>query len=188
MFRDYMKENMKIQRTIFDSQNLCQEIEKVAKICTAVYEREKKILICGNGGSASDALHMTGELVGRFQRERIGLPAIALNEDNVIITALSNDYSYDDMFGKQVVAYGKEGDLLIAISTSGNSLSVVNAAKQASSQNILVVSLTGQDGGELKKHSDYCLCVPSRVTAHIQESHIIIIHYICKVIENSIFA
>lgn len=183
----YIKESIEVKQRIINDSHLCQIIADVAGVCADTYIHKNKLLICGNGGSASDALHMTGELVGKFQKERSGIPAIALNENVTILTALANDYSYEDVFAKQVIAYGMRGDVLIGISTSGYSQSIVEAAEQAKKQGITVVALTGKTGGVLKTVSDYCINVPSSTTAHIQEAHITIIHYICKIIEERIF-
>lgn len=187
MFAQYMEESIKTKQDILEDTSLCKIIEDAADICVNMYRKGNKLLICGNGGSASDALHMTGELVGRFQKERHGIPAIALNENVVILTALANDYSYEEVFSKQVTAFGKPGDVLLGISTSGNSMSIVKAAEQAAEQGMNVIALTGQNGGSMKNVSNFCINVPSTVTAHIQEAHITIIHYICKHIEEQLF-
>ena len=187
MLSKYIQESIRTKQLLIENIDLCNLIEKSAQACTDAYNAGNKLLVCGNGGSATDALHMVGELVGRFQKERCGIQAIALNENVAVLTALANDYSYQEVFKKQVAAYGQKGDILIAISTSGNSVSVVNAARQARKQEMQVVSLTGNTGGALKKVSDYCIQVPDEVTAHIQEAHITILHYMCKYIEERLF-
>lgn len=145
-----------------------------------------KILVCGNGGSAADAQHFAAELVGRFEMERQGLAAIALTTDSSIMTAVANDYGYNAVFEKQVRALGQPGDILLAISTSGNSASVIEAIRAAHDNDLHVVALTGKGGGEigaLLRESDVHLCVPSDRTARIQEVHLLAIHCLCDGID-----
>ena len=145
-----------------------------------------KILACGNGGSAADAQHFAAELVGRFERERQGLAAIALTTDTSIITAVANDYSYKQIFEKQVRALGQPGDVLLAISTSGNSANVIEAIHAAHDNDLHVIALTGKGGGEigqLLRDSDVHICVPSNRTARIQEVHSLAIHCLCDGID-----
>jgi D-sedoheptulose 7-phosphate isomerase len=145
-----------------------------------------KILVCGNGGSAADAQHFAAEMVGRFERERPGLPAIALTTDTSAITAIANDYDYDLIFSKQVHALGRAGDLLIAISTSGNSANVISAIHAAHDRQMTVIALTGRDGGQiadLMTGDDVNICVPHQRTARIQEVHITAIHALCDAVD-----
>jgi len=145
-----------------------------------------KILACGNGGSAADAQHFAAELVGRFEMERQGLAAIALTTDSSIMTAVANDYGYNAVFEKQVRALGQPGDVLLAISTSGNSPSVIEAIRAAHDNDLHVIALTGKGGGEigaLLRDSDVHLCVPSDRTARIQEVHLLVIHCLCDGID-----
>ena len=145
-----------------------------------------KILACGNGGSAGDAQHFTAEMVGRFERERPGLPAIALTTDSSAITAIANDYDFDLVFSKQVHALGRAGDILVAISTSGNSANVISAIHAAHDRHMVVIALTGRDGGQiadLLTGDDVHLCVPHPRTARIQEVHITSIHALCDAID-----
>ncbi len=151
---------------------------------------EKKILSCGNGGSAGDAQHFSSELLNRFERERPPLPAIALTTDSSTLTSIANDYSYDEVFSKQVRALGQEGDVLLAISTSGNSANVIEAIHVAHKRNMKVVILDGRDGGamrELMMEGDVEICVPSQVTARIQEVHLLVIHCLCDLIDTQLF-
>lgn len=146
-----------------------------------------KILICGNGGSAADAQHFAAELLNRFERERISLPAIALTTDSSTLTSIANDYHYDEVFSKQIRALGQEGDVLIAISTSGKSPSIVNAVEAAQHKGMTVLAITGKDGGTLPrilKENDLELRVPSQSTARIQEVHLLIIHCLCDHIDS----
>jgi len=141
------------------------------------------LLVCGNGGSASDAMHITGELVGKFLIERKALRAICLSSNPSILTAWSNDYSYDSVFERQVEAYGDKHSVLFCISTSGTSKNVVSAAKRAKEINMKVISLTGEGGGDLREYSDCLLATPSRSTPIIQQAHIVTYHFICMEIE-----
>jgi D-sedoheptulose 7-phosphate isomerase len=145
-----------------------------------------KILACGNGGSAADCQHFAAELVGRFERERPGLAAIALTTDSSALTAIGNDYSYDEVFSKQVYALGQAQDILLAISTSGNSKNVIRAIEAAHERDMQIVALTGKGGGKiagLLKETDYHLCVPHEKTARIQEVHLLAIHCLCDGID-----
>ena len=149
-----------------------------------------KILACGNGGSAADSQHFAAELVGRFERERAELAAIALTTDSSILTAIANDYSFDEIFSKQVRALGKPGDVLFGISTSGNSRNVIAAIEAAHSKGLTVVAMTGRNGGNianLLRPQDVLLNVESTVTARIQEVHLLILHCLCDAIDNLLF-
>ncbi len=150
----------------------------------------QKILCCGNGGSAGDAQHFSAELLNRFERERPGMPAIALTTDSSTITAIANDYDYDEIFAKQVLALGQQGDVLLAISTSGNSGNVVQAIRAAHERDMIVVALTGRDGGRMAANlgaRDIEVRVPSERTARIQEVHLVVIHCLCDFIDTAIF-
>lgn len=151
---------------------------------------EGKILCCGNGGSAGDSQHFSSELLNRFERERPSLPAIALTTDTSTLTSIANDYSYNEVFSKQVRALGRSGDILLAISTSGNSRNVLEAIKAAHQRSMSVVALTGRDGGamrELLQNGDIEIRVPSAVTARIQEVHLLVIHCLCDLIDCQLF-
>ncbi len=147
-----------------------------------------KILIFGNGGSAADSQHMAAELVGRFQKERRAVAAVALSTDTSTLTALGNDYGFDRVFARQVEALGRERDVAVAISTSGNSANVLAAVEQSKAQGIKVVALTGGNGGKLAAAADIALVVPSDNTARIQESHACLIHVLCELTEASVAA
>ena len=145
-----------------------------------------KILSCGNGGSASDAQHFSGEMLGRFEMDRPGLPAIALTTDSSALTAIANDYTFEDIFAKQVRALGQAGDVLLAISTSGNSENVLRAVRTAHERNLQVVGLTGRDGGTIAQAlnpDDIEIRVPAQRTSRIQEVHILVIHCICDLVD-----
>jgi len=151
------------------------------------YKNHRKVLIVGNGGSAADAQHFAGELVSRFYYDRPALAAIALTTDTSVLTAIGNDYGYEDIFARQVQALGQTGDLLIAISTSGNSPNVLKAISQAKNQGLTIIGLTGRGGGKMRTACDICFRVPSDSTPHIQECHLVIEHALCASIEQSLF-
>jgi len=179
-----------IQTKIDAADTLPQTIESGAEIILNALVSGNKILSCGNGGSAGDAMHFASEMLNRFERERPSLPAIALTTDMNTITAIANDYEYNQIFAKQVKALGQSGDILLAISTSGNSANVVEAIKAALSRDMLIVALTGNDGGEmagLLSANDVEVRVPSPSTARIQEVHLLIIHTLCDLIDNQLF-
>lgn len=173
-------------KVVQDMRKIMPEVASAGLRVRTALEKGRKILICGNGGSAADSQHMAAEFVGRFVKERQSLPALALTVDTSLLTAVGNDYGFDCVFSRQVEGLGQEGDVLIAISTSGNSANVVKAVKTAKEKGIYVIALTGENGGLLAKESDLCLAVPSQVTARIQEMHIMIIHMICEVAEADI--
>lgn len=161
-------------------------LNTVAKISEEIAESLKnggKILVCGNGGSASDALHFCGEIVGRFQKERRGFPAIALNADVASVTSIANDYGYERIFERSVEAYMKPRDVLIGISTSGDSKNIYRAVMKAKELSGTTVGLLGKTGGKIVGLADYSVVVPSDVTARIQECHICIIHAVCDLVE-----
>lgn len=160
-----------------------EDIRVVADICKNALDKGHKILFCGNGGSAADAQHLAAELVGRFVKERESLPAIALTTDTSILTAIANDYSYDDVFSRQVAGLGQAGDVLIGISTSGNSKNVVKAIELAKQKGLKTVALTGEGGGKLGALCDAVIAVPSKTTARIQEMHILVGHIVCELVE-----
>lgn len=155
----------------------------IAVAMTAALHRGGKILFCGNGGSAADSQHLAAEIVGRFRRERIGLPAIALTTDSSILTAIGNDYGFTCVFSRQVEALARPGDVLVGISTSGNSQNVVAALNQARSMGVVTVAFTGAGGGKMGQIADYLLAIPSSDTARIQEAHILAGHMLCDWLE-----
>lgn len=162
-------------------------LEKVVDHTVGVFRNGGKVLFCGNGGSAADAQHIAAELSGRFYTDRPPLFAEALHVNTSFLTAVANDYGYDAAFARMVDAMGREGDLLFALSTSGNSPSILRAAEAAKKRNMAVVGMTGDGGGQLKALCDFCLEVPSRDTPRIQEVHITIGHLICELTEKALF-
>lgn len=169
---------------------LAQPIAQAVELMFAALSNGNKILACGNGGSAADCQHFAAELVGRFERERLPLPALALTTDTSILTAVSNDYSYQDIFSKQVQAFGQSGDVLLALSTSGNSANVLAAIDAALERDMRIVALTGKGGGAIAKRltdADVHICVPHDRTARIQEVHLLTIHCLCDGIDVALF-
>jgi D-sedoheptulose 7-phosphate isomerase len=160
-----------------------REIGRFAALCRTALDNGRTIFFCGNGGSAADAQHLAAELVGRFQTERLGLPAVALTTDTSILTSIGNDYGFELVFARQVQALVRSADLVVGITTSGNSPNVVRALEAARTQGAVTVGMTGQTGGRLAKLCDLCLQVPSNVTARIQEAHILIGHIVCQMID-----
>jgi len=165
--------------------NLSQMIDAAQVIITA-FKSGHKLFFCGNGGSAADSQHIAAEFVGRFQKERKAWPAIALTTDSSALTALGNDYSFDIVFSRQLQALGQKGDVLIAISTSGNSKNVLEAVKQAKLTGITTIGMTGGTGGPLASLCDIPIIAASSKTARIQESHLVIFHTICELVENTL--
>ncbi len=160
-------------------------IMKAVKAMTRALKNNGKILFLGNGGSAADSQHLAAELIGRFQKERRSLPAIALTTDTSILTALGNDYGFDAVFARQIEGLARPGDVVVALSTSGNSKNVIEAVKKAKEKGMICISLTGCGGGKLAGLCDINLIVPSNKTARIQESHICLGHVLCELVENN---
>jgi D-sedoheptulose 7-phosphate isomerase len=172
------------------AEQLADPIAQAIELMFMALSNGNKILACGNGGSAADCQHFAAELVGRFERERLPLPALALTTDSSILTAVGNDYGYRDIYSKQVQAFGQSGDVLLAISTSGNSANVVAAIDAALERDMRVVALTGKGGGAIGKQiteADVHICVPHDRTARIQEVHLLTIHCLCDGIDVALF-
>ena len=184
---------MDFVRYLNDSMNILEATkalnpEPVISLIVDALRKKKPLLVCGNGGSASDAMHIAGELVGRFKLERPGYKVICLVDNPAVITAWSNDYSYESVFSRQVEAYGESGAVLLGISTSGNSKNIIAAFETARSMGVTTVGLTGEGGGKMADLSDHLLAVPSRNTPLIQQSHICIYHYLWMGIEQRMVA
>ena len=162
-------------------------LEKISRELLKALKAGHKILLCGNGGSAADSQHIAAEFIARFKRERRSLPAIALTTDTSILTALANDYDYSRVFSRQVEGLGSKGDVLIALSTSGNSKNVLEAVRQAKDQGLCTIGFTGASGGALKGLADICFCAGSPKTPHIQEVHITALHAVSEVVEDVLF-
>ena len=183
--KDQIRESIETKEKILASKEILDNLEQTVLEIDKCLQAGNKVLIAGNGGSAADAQHFAAEIVGRYKKERKGYPAIALTTDTSIITALANDYSFDSIFSRQVEALGKQGDVFLGISTSGNSGNIIEAVKKAKEMGVKTICLLGRDGGELKDISERCIIVPSDNTARIQESHIMLIHVICETVEKN---
>jgi len=171
-------------------ETIAPQIVQAGELMVQSLLNEGKLMACGNGGSAADAQHFSSELINRFEEERPALPAIALTTDSSAITSIANDYQYKDIFARQIHALGREPDILLAISTSGQSVSIVQAIDAAHERDMAVIALTGNDGGQVAKHlsgDDIELRVPAQQTARIQETHITIIHALCDLIDHQLF-
>jgi D-sedoheptulose 7-phosphate isomerase len=182
-----IKESIATKTRLMKDNKIIQKIEQAVKLCIDGFNNGNKLYLCGNGGSAADAQHIAAELSGRFNYDRKPLPAEALHVNTSFLTAVANDYDYTKVYSRMVEAFGEKGDVLIGISTSGNSANVVEAVKTAKDQGMLTISLTGGNGGKLGGLSDICIQVPSNSVARIQESHILIGHILCEEIEKAIF-
>lgn len=176
-----------VKQAILDDDAFLQKIEHAAQAFLATFRNEGKVLFCGNGGSAADAQHLAAELSGRFYKDRPPLYAEALHVNSSYMTAVANDYGYDDVFARMVEAAGRRGDVLAAFSTSGNSPNILKAIEKAKHQGMLVVGFTGASGGKMAGLCDVLLNVPSADTPRIQEAHILIGHIICEIVEREMF-
>lgn len=183
----HFRESLHIHQHILADGELIASMTEVIALCVDSYQNGGKILIAGNGGSAADAQHFAGELVSRFYFDRPALAAIALTTDTSVLTAIGNDYGYEDVFSRQIQALGQPGDVFVAISTSGNSPNIIKAIAQAKELGMSVIGLTGQGGGAMKPLCDICFCVPSNSTPRIQEGHLLIEHTLCACIEEELF-
>ncbi len=182
-----IKESIQTKEKFLNNENNIIKIKEVADVCIKTFRRDGKVLLCGNGGSASDAQHIAAELSGRFNYDRDPLFSEALHVNSSFVTAVANDYAYDVVYSRMVKASGRKGDVLIGISTSGNSTNVVNAIAEGKKQGMITVAFTGSNIGRLDSISDYVIKVPSKNTARIQETHILIGHVICEEIESTLF-
>ncbi len=177
-------ESVAVKQELLESVDVMKNLEALATRMVECLKHGGKLILCGNGGSASDALHFAGEMVGRFQKERCPWPAVVLHADVASLTAISNDYSYEDCFAREAKAFTRPEDLLIGISTSGNSENVYRAIMVAREIGAATAAFLGKDGGRIKSCVDYPLVVPCNVTARVQESHITLIHILCELVEN----
>ena len=185
--KDQIKKSYETKQAIYKNEDLLNKIEDVAQRCVTLYKTDKKTILAGNGGSAADAQHIAAELVGRYGFDRPSIPSLALTTDTSNLTAIGNDYGYDQVFSRQVEGMGQKGDIFIGISTSGNSVNIIKAFESARKKGITTIALTGRDGGLMAKIADVALVVPSNSTPRIQESHILIGHILCDIIEKETF-
>ncbi len=183
-----IRESIKIKQYVLDDQHLISIIDIVAEEIINAFRHDKKVLLCGNGGSAADAQHLAAELSGRFYIDRPPLFAEALHVNTSYLTAVANDYSFDEVYARLVRAKGRPEDVLIAISASGNSLNIIKAINVARELDMIVVGFTGQTGGRMASLCNYLINIPSQDTARIQEAHILIEHIICEIVERELFS
>ena len=182
--KDILLESIQVKEEIL--RNQIGAIVEIAELMIDCLKKDGKVIVFGNGGSASDSQHIAAELVGRFKKDRSALAGIALTTNTAVITSLANDYGYDVVFSRQIEALGKKNDVVLGISTSGKAKNVALGIKQAKKMGIKTVAFSGGDGGEIVKLADLSLLVPSKVTARIQEAHITIAHIICEMIEQEL--
>ncbi|HOS48002.1 MAG TPA: D-sedoheptulose 7-phosphate isomerase [Bacteroidia bacterium] len=185
--RSLIQASIDTKQLVLKDETLLATIQQVADACVEAFRNDKKVLFCGNGGSAADAQHISAELSGRFYTDREPLYSEALHVNSSYMTAVANDYSYDVVYSRMVKACGRKGDVLVGITTSGNSKNILQAMEAAKAQGMITVGMTGASGGKMNDVCDFMLRVPSGDTPRIQESHILIGHIICQLIEENIF-
>lgn len=181
-----INDSIKVKQDLLKNDVLLELVSELADEITEAIKNGNKVVLCGNGGSASDALHFAGEIVGRFQKERNAWPAVVLNADVATMTAIANDYGYDDVFARQAQGHVRSGDIFIGISTSGNSENVLRATDVAKTKGAKTAALLGKDGGKIGSVVDYPVIIPCNTTARVQESHIMLIHIMCEIIEGKL--
>lgn len=185
--REQIMQSIDAKQMMLRDESYIQMIQTIGDTIVSAYRKGNKLLVCGNGGSAADAQHIAGELVSKFRLERKGLPAIALHTNTSTLTAIGNDYDYSKVFERQIEAFGVAGDVLIGISTSGNSLNISKAFIRAKELGLTTVGFLGKDGGFNKNDADISIIVPSQDTPRIQEAHIMIGHIVCDIVEDTLF-
>lgn len=185
--KDIVAASIAVKKQVWADETLLQTVEAVTEIITKAFQQGNKVLFCGNGGSAADAQHLAAEFSGRFYIDRDALPAEALHANTSYLTAVANDYSYDVIYSRLIKGLGNKGDILVGLSTSGNSKNIVLAFEQAKANGMITVGFTGESGGKIKALSDYLINVPSADTPRIQESHILLGHIICQLVEEKYF-
>ena len=183
-----ISESISVKQKMLENVDLIKTIDNIVKAGIKTFKGKGKILFCGNGGSASDAQHLAAEFTGRFYLDREPLFAEALHVNSSYMTAVANDYGFDAVYARLVKAFGNKGDILVALSTSGNSSNIIEALAAAKEKGMITVGFTGVTGGKMKKHCDYLVNIPSKDTPRIQESHIMVGHIICELIEKNLFS
>lgn len=185
--KNIIQASIDVKQQVLNSEELISAIEKVVHLIVAAFQNGRHVYFCGNGGSAADAQHLAAEFSGRFYTDRKALPAEALHCNTSYLTAVANDYGYDVIYSRIVDGIGQEGDVLIGLSTSGNSKNIINAFEKAREKKMLTVAFTGDSGGAMKSCTDYLINIPSTDTPRIQESHIMIGHIICQLVEERMY-
>lgn len=185
--KEQLADSIRVKSALLADEDRMADVVRAAQLCVTSLQRDGRILVAGNGGSAADAQHFAGELVSRFYFDRPALASIALSTDTSILTAIGNDYGYELVFSRQIEANGRKGDVFVAISTSGNSPNILRAIEVAKARGLVVIGLTGETGGKMATLCDVCLRAPSTSTPRIQECHIVLEHFICAYVEDAIF-
>jgi D-sedoheptulose 7-phosphate isomerase len=185
--RQIIHASIETKEKIFSDATLIDTIGKVVDLITIAFKNRNRVYFCGNGGSAADAQHLAAEFSGRFYTDRKALPAEALHCNTSYLTAVANDYGYDVVYSRMIDGIGEKGDVLIGLSTSGNSENIINAFEVAKTKGIVTIAFTGETGGKMKELADYLINVPSKDTPRIQESHITIGHIICQLVEENLY-
>jgi D-sedoheptulose 7-phosphate isomerase len=183
-----IESSINVKHEILQNEKLLAEVKKIIGVIVNAFKNGKHVYFCGNGGSAADAQHLAAEFSGRFYTDRQALPAEALHCNTSYLTAVANDYSYDVIYSRLIEGIGQQGDVLIGLSTSGNSVNIVNAFKSAREKKMITVAFTGSTGGAMKTFSDYLINIPSNDTPRIQECHITIGHIVCQIVEEKYFS
>jgi len=181
--KEAMTDSIMLKQSVLADQVLLEKIEQIIGVCIIALKSDKKILFCGNGGSAADAQHLAAEFTGRFYKDREPFNAEALHVNTSYLTSVANDYGYDEVYARIIKAKARRGDVLFGLSTSGNSMNVIKAMEQARSQNVITIAMTGKSGGKIALASDFLINVPSSDTPRIQEAHMLLGHIICELVE-----
>jgi len=185
--RNIIESSVETKQRILQDEKLLNTIEATVEVIVNAFKNNKRIYLCGNGGSAADAQHLAAEFSGRFYKDRKALPAEALHCNTSYLTAVANDYSFDDIYSRLIDGIGETGDILVGLSTSGNSANIIKAFETARKKQMITIGFTGNSGGKMKTFSDHLINIPSTDTPRIQESHIMIGHIICQLVEESYF-
>lgn len=185
--QNIVQASISVKAQLLNDLGLLKAIEEVTTLIIQAFKNENKVLFCGNGGSAADAQHLAAEFSGRFYKDRKPLPSEALHCNTSYLTAVANDYGYDQVYSRMVMGSGRQGDVLIGLSTSGNSVNITKALQAAKEIGMITVGFTGEGGGKMKEYTDYLLDIPSKDTPRIQEAHIMIGHIICQLVEEQYF-
>ena len=185
--QNIIQSSIQVKQELLNNEDLVSKIDNAVEIITIAFNSGKKVLFCGNGGSAADAQHLAAEFSGRFYKNRPALPAEALHCNTSYLTAVANDYSFNEIYSRLIEGIGNNGDILIGLSTSGNSANIIKAFKAAHKNEMITIGLTGETGGEMKSFCNILINLPSTDTPRIQESHILVGHIICQLVEEAIF-
>jgi D-sedoheptulose 7-phosphate isomerase len=185
--KELIQSSIEVKQSLLQDEALVKQIDTVVEVVTNAFKNGNAVYFAGNGGSAADAQHLAAEFSGRFYKDRKALPSDALHCNSSYLTAVANDYSYDVIYSRLLEGLAKKGDVLVGISTSGNSENIVKAFEMAASMGVVTVGFTGANGGKMKNMADYLINVPSNITPRIQESHILVGHIICELVEENIF-